>query len=457
MIRSRYLTSRMSESLKQRSRGRLIANALSGSWRSSVVPPQISVRELEEITPLLIQAGAGALVWSRIRDSALADSGAAAELQQMYRLHRLEASVHIQRIKRVLEQFRRAGIEPVLVKGWNVARLYPEAGLRHYFDVDLCVAHDAYAESLKLVAGMEEDAPYIDLHDELDHLDTMPWAEFFVRTQMVSLCSPRPSRESPANKIHHEGTEDTEKIRVPCAEDHLRILCVHWLRHGAWKPAGLCDIAAAIETRPLDFDWQRCLGPDPVRAGWVACTVGLAQELLGAENRGQGTGVGGPERNVKGRKSEVRDQGVGSGKWEAESEKREASLPLPLTPDPLPLTPGWLPFARLPRWLVPAVLRQWSRSLSPNNRYEALPSLVSNVTEWRNLIGEIYSRLDQPVRATVALHGRFNNWPRWPYQLGELLMHSPEVPKQLATMFGQFEFPRLRRPDARQVSDLPTS
>jgi len=401
MIRSRYLTSRMAESLKK-SRARLIAKALTGSWRSPSTPPRLSAAELAAITPVLIQAGAGALVWSRIRDSALADSGAAAELQQMYRLHRLEASVHIQRIKRVLEQFRRAGIEPVLVKGWNVARLYPEAGLRHYFDVDLCVAHDAYAESLKLVAGMEEDAPYIDLHDELDHLDTMPWAEFFVRTQMVSLCSPRPSRESPANKIHHEGTEDTEKIRVPCAEDHLRILCVHWLRHGAWKPAGLCDIAAAIETRPLDFDWQRCLGPDPVRAGWVACTITLARELLGVKSEGQ------------------RAKGEGKrGEGPATS--------LPLTPYPLPLAPS-------PRWLVPAVLRQWSRSLSPNNRYEALPSLVSNVTEWRNLIGEIYSRLDQPVRATVALHGRFNNWPRWPYQLGELLMHSSEVPKQLSAI-----------------------
>ena len=29
---------------------------------------------------------------------------------------------------------------------------------------------------------------------------------------------------------------------------------------------------------------------------------------------------------------------------------------------------------------------------------------------------------------------RFDNWPRLPYQLGELLLHSAEAPKQLGMM-----------------------
>jgi putative nucleotidyltransferase-like protein len=381
----------MPESLNQRSLAELIAQALSGSWRSAVDTPDMSPADLAAIVHLLVQSGAGALVWRRIRGSALAATDAAAQLQQHYRLHRLEASLHVRRIKRVVRQLRAAGIDPVLVKGWNVARLYPEPGLRQYYDVDLCVAHDVHARASSLVASSEEDASYVDLHDELDHLDVMRWEDFFARTQLVKV-------------------EDLD-VRVPCAEDHLRILCIHWLRHGAWRPAGLCDVAAAIESLPDEFDWQRCLGPDPVRANWVACTIKLAQELLGAKGKGQR--AEGKEQRAKGK--EQRAEGEGSA----------TALPLALSS---------LPFARLPRWLAPAVLRQWSRSLSPNFREPALPSLLGRLTVWKELTRDLYSRLDQPVRATVALRGRFNNWPRLPYQLGELLLHSAEAPKQLGMM-----------------------
>src|SRR5258708_4996590 len=276
-------------------------------------------------------------------------------------MHRLEASLHVGRLKRVLQQFREAGIEPVLVKGWNVARLYPEPGLRHYFDVDLCVRHVCHAEAKRLVASWGEEGLYVDLHDELDHLDVMKWDAFFSRSQLLRV-------------------DDTE-VRVPCAEHHLRILCIHWLRHGAWRPAGLCDIAAAIESRPDDFDWQRCLGTNPVRADWVACAIGLARELLGAGMRDQGS----------------------------ELKTLDAGNPVRLSAR----------CERLPRWLVPAVLRKWERSVSPNY-HVPLSALLGGHDERKEFAENFFARLDQPVRATVALRGRFNNWPRLPYQLGEL-------------------------------------
>jgi hypothetical protein len=369
----------MREFQNQKSSAELIVEALAGSWRPSVDAPEISPDELAEIVPLLVQSGAGALVWWRIRNSALAASDAAAQLKQNYMLHRLEASLHVRRMMPVIRRLRAAGIEPVLVKGWNVARLYPEPGLRQYYDVDLCVAHDLYAKANSLLTSSEDDASYVDLHDELDHLDVMRWEDFFERTQLIRV-------------------EDTD-VRVPCAEDHLRILCIHWLRHGAWRPAGLCDVAAAIESLPKEFDWRRCLGPDPVRANWVACTIKLAQELLGAELRAK------------------------SEEQRAERFAGSADVPSALSAE-----------RELPRWLVPAILRQWSRSLSPNFREPALPSLLGRLPVWKELTKDLYSRLDQPVRATVALRGRFNNWPRLPYQLGELLLHSAEAPKQLGLM-----------------------
>jgi hypothetical protein len=86
----------------------------------------------------------------------------------------------------------------------------------------------------------------------------------------------------------------------------------------------------------------------------------------------------------------------------------------------------------LPHWLAPAVLAQWGRNRDPNERARALLELFK--TGSRKLFTEFNARWDNPVRATVRLGGSFNDWPRWPYQLGEMLLRSPEVPRQLANM-----------------------
>jgi hypothetical protein len=156
----------------------------------------------------------------------------------------------------------------------------------------------------------------------------------------------------------------------------------------------------ALETRAEDFDWDRCLTSDPKVADWIACTIGLAQQLLKA---------GSADGEDRGQRSEVRDQ-------KSEVIEQRAKT--------------------LPRWLAPAVLRQWGRSLNPHALEMALPALSARKNDARKLFKEIYARWDQPVRATVAVRGRFNNWPRLPYQLGELLLRSSEVPKQLGKMIG---------------------
>ena len=92
-------------------------------------------------------------------------------------------------------------------------------------------------------------------------LDDRSWDELFSRSELVPL-------------------EDA-MVRVLSAEDHLRVLCFHFLRHGVERAAGLCDIAVALETRSRHFDWDVCLGENQKRADWIVCTVGLAKELLG--------------------------------------------------------------------------------------------------------------------------------------------------------------------------------
>ena len=98
------------------------------------------------------------------------------------------------------------------------------------------------------------------------------------------------------------------EIRILSEEDQLHLLCVHFLRHGAARPLWLCDVAVGLETRAYDFDWERCLGTKKYRANWIACVIKLVTQILGAD---------------------------------------EKDLPTDVSK------------AELPRWFIPAVLKQW--------------------------------------------------------------------------------------------------
>jgi hypothetical protein len=166
---------------------------------------------------------------------------------------------------------------------------------------------------------------------------------------------------------------------VPAPEDHLRVLCTHLLRHGAARALWLCDVALVVESRPPDFDWERCLGPDPCVADWVACTVGLAGTLLGA---------------------------------------RTAETPIAARA------------ARLPRWLVPAVLRQWGQE------YRRLAPLADHVGRPRTALAELRHHWPNPIAATVALGGRFGPGPRFPYQVGATVRGLGRFLRQAASRAG---------------------
>lgn len=157
---------------------------------------------------------------------------------------------------------RSKNFEPILIKGWAAARNYPADRLRFYTDVDLAVASDDYDLAID-VLGTEEGKRFaIDLHHELRHLDTKPWSATFADSETVNL--------------------DGCPIRIPSAEDHLRIMAVHWLNDGGEKKERLWDIYYAVANRPADFDWEKCLGPvSTVRRGWIIASIGLAGRYLG--------------------------------------------------------------------------------------------------------------------------------------------------------------------------------
>lgn len=320
--------------------GKQLASFLAGSWRASTPAADITAEDLDRLTPLLLGSGVAGLGWWRIRDSHLRELPAAFELRQAYRFQSVHAAIHAQEIPEVFSLLRSAGIEPLLIKGWSSARLYPEAGLRPYGDMDLCVepGQQSAVEALLKKPGTK---PYwVDLiHKEVTELDDGSLRELYKRSQLVKL-----------GEI---------EIRIPGPEDHLRISSLHFLKHGGRRPLWLCDIAAALECRPADFNWDIVLGNNHWRSEWIKSVIVLARELLGAE-------VGDVPETVR--------------------------------------------KVRLPGWFPPAVLKQWEKSCSID---DALPELMAETLRHPlRLPAALCQRWPDPITATIRLKRSLTRSPR---------------------------------------------
>jgi Uncharacterised nucleotidyltransferase len=326
--------------------GELIARALAGAWRSSPPPLDISTEELEKIASLLLGSGAAALIWAKLRLSDAKGTPAALEFQQAYLLHSLQAAIHNSDVQEVIKLLDSAGVEPLLVKGWAVARLYPEMGLRPYGDIDLCLKPEQYEAATAVMSTPEGEKYNVDMHKGLEKLDDQSLDKLFARSQTIRL-----------GEVY---------VRMPRLEDQLRILCTHLLRHGAWRPLWLCDIAAIVESLPADFDWGLCLGADRRQADWIACSIGLAHQLLGA--RVDDTPVSGRARS-------------------------------------------------LPSWLKTAVLKQWKQSRAIDHTPPEL--MAVSLRHLARLPKALHERWPNPVQATFNLKAPFNDLPRLPFQVGE--------------------------------------
>src|SRR6185503_14537596 len=167
--------------------GELIARALAGAWRDSPPPINISANELEKIAPLLLGSGAAALIWAKLRQSDLKDIPVALEFQQAYRLHSVQAAIHHSEIQDVIKLFDSAGVEPLLVKGWTVARFYPEMGLRPYGDIDLCLRPEQYEIAAAIMTTPEGEKYNVDLHKGFEKLDARNLDRLFARSEILRI------------------------------------------------------------------------------------------------------------------------------------------------------------------------------------------------------------------------------------------------------------------------------
>lgn len=323
--------------------GRMVAEALRGAWRIGPPPLETPHTQFVAVESQLVASGGGGLIWHKISASA-PNMSSAAVFHDIYRDNALRASRERRIIKEIVELFAQAKIRSMLLKGWALARLYPNSGTRAIGDIDLCIAPEDRKRAFEIL----NDAGLTDAVD-MEHLEFMlsgdGYDSVFERSVVQDM--------------------DGVAVRVLSPEDSLRLVCVHFLQHGGWRPLWLCDVAVSIENRPANFDWSRCLGADPIKADWVVSVLALAGTLLDA--------------------SIVDTPAV---------EKRR----------------------RIPGWLVESVLEKWgtlSIDQARNGYFPAFGSPLKPIS----FVRAINQRWRDDIRATVMGGGGFDESTRLPLKL----------------------------------------
>jgi hypothetical protein len=371
--------------------GGIIARVLAGAWRTGEQPPlEVKPEEFRRIAPLLHQTGTGALTWWRVQGTAIADTEMGEGFHQAYRLHTLEAELHALLLTDVLCRLDAAGVDTLLIKGWAIARRYPEIGLRSYSDLDLIIrSEDGEAARAALMAPPALEGP-VDLHDGPSRVDALGFDRLAERAEVAQF--------------------GTHRVRILGPEDHLRLLALHALRHGVFRPIWLVDLAVCVEGRTPGFDSERCLGPIRRQREWVIGAVALAERLLGAQ--AEDTPAAGRART-------------------------------------------------LPGWLIRAVLCNWARGTGRSHLPPVFDALVAHRRHPRLIWAEARRRWDRPIEATIEVGGSFNRFPRWPFQVAAVARRTRELLRALRRptelLPGNPRAPLMARADltSRALKEIP--
>ncbi|MBA4188772.1 MAG: hypothetical protein C0467_12305 [Planctomycetaceae bacterium] len=240
--------------------GQCVSDVLRGSWRYGPLPVA-TIRDVAEICPLLIRLGVGALAGRRCLTGIL--DGWVEEFRQIRLWNAVQEAVQAQQLIKVVDTLGSVGVPFLLLKGWSVARLYPEPGLRPVGDIDICVPPEALTDARAALRSDNYGDGVVDLHAGLPDLHPASFRDLWSRRQTIPIGG--------------------QLLSVLGSEDQLKHLCLHWARHGGWRAIWLCDIAVACEALPRGVNWRLIVGGPEWQSAWVRGALSLTTELLGTK------------------------------------------------------------------------------------------------------------------------------------------------------------------------------
>jgi hypothetical protein len=186
------------------------------------------------------------------------------KVRQLHRAQVLSALQMTAELFRLVDQFRDAGLDFVLVKGPVLAvRAYGDTGARQYGDLDFLVRQkDALrATELMIAAGYEPEIPA-----DAVSLEKIPGQYVFVRISsplLVEVHTERTMRYFPRGLPIEEFfarrqsvSVDGHQIPALAIEDELILICVHGAKH-LWERLSLVADVVAFLARQTSLDWER--------------------------------------------------------------------------------------------------------------------------------------------------------------------------------------------------------
>ncbi len=248
-----------------------------------------------------------------------------------------------------------------------MARLYPARGLRPTGDIDLYVKPNEGERAAQILREVIAAGWQVDLHADMRLMEDRSSDEIFRRAPLIDL--------------------DGEGIRVLSPEDQLRLVALHMMSHGAWRPLWLCDVAVMLEFLPGSFDWEYCLSGEMRRTNWVKCALKLSHEMLGS--------------NISAVPDSVRR-------------------------------------CNLPHWLMRTVLREWGRLVTPHGMRSPMSFELRHPLHLPRALKE---RWPNPIEGTFGRGNPFDESPRLPFQLKECVRRAAQFAAGPAKRIaGQAEF-----------------
>jgi Uncharacterised nucleotidyltransferase len=186
---------------------------------------------------------------------------------KIHQLHRAQVLSGLQmtaELFRLVDQFRDAGLEVLLVKGPTLAlRAYGDTGARQYGDLDFLVRQKDIirATELMISTGYQPEIP-------IDALSAqkIPGQYLFVRIAaplLVELHTERTMRYFPRGLPIKEFfarrqyvSVDGHHIPALAIEDELLVICIHGAKH-LWERLSLVADVTAFVARQTTLNWER--------------------------------------------------------------------------------------------------------------------------------------------------------------------------------------------------------
>jgi hypothetical protein len=213
------------------------------------------------------------------------------KIRQLHRTQVLSALQMTAELFRLVDQFRDAGLDTVLVKGPALAlRAYGDTGARQYGDLDFLVRQKDILRATELVisAGYKPEIPV-----EALSAQKIPGQYVFVRIAaplLVELHTERTMRYFPRRLPIEEFfarrqymSVDGHQIPALAIEDELILICIHGAKH-LWERLSLVADVAAFVARQNGLNWERSFASARAVGAERMLNTGLllASNLLGA-------------------------------------------------------------------------------------------------------------------------------------------------------------------------------